>query len=44
MTLRRLLEAPIADLTFADIEALILEEAEEGPRLELKRSLPANDR
>ncbi|MFC6743801.1 helix-turn-helix domain-containing protein [Methylobacterium persicinum] len=30
--------------TFADIEALIREEAEEGLRLELKRSLPANDR
>lgn len=44
MTLRRILEAPIADLTFADIEALIREEAEEGPRVELKRSLPANDR
>lgn len=44
MTLRRILEAPIADLTFADIEALIREEAEEGLRLELKRSLPANDR
>lgn len=43
MTLRRILEAPIADLTFADIEALIREEAEEGPRLELKRGLPAND-
>lgn len=42
MTLRRILEAPIADLTFADIEALIREEAEEGPRLELKRGLQAN--
>lgn len=36
-------EAPIADLTFADIETLIAEEAEEGPRLELERGLPAND-
>lgn len=44
MTLRRILEAPIGDLTFADIEVLIREEAEEGPRLELKRSLPSNDR
>lgn len=44
MTLRRILEEPIADLTFTDVEALIHEEAEEGPRLELKRSLPANDR
>ncbi len=44
MTLRRILEAPIADLTFEDVGALISEEAEEGPRLELKRSLPANDR
>lgn len=44
MTLRRILEAPIADLTFTDIETLIREEAEEGPRLELKRGLPANDR
>lgn len=44
MSLRRILEAPIADLVFADIEALIREEAEEGPRLELKRGLPANDR
>ena len=44
MTLRRILEAPIDDLTFADFEALIREEAEEGPRLELKRALPANDR
>ena len=44
MALRRILEAPIGDLTFADVEALIREEAEEGPRLELKRGLPANDR
>lgn len=44
MTLRRILEAPIGDLTFEDIETLIREEAEEGPRLELKRGLPANDR
>ncbi|CAA2161197.1 hypothetical protein MBRA_06357 [Methylobacterium brachiatum] len=44
MTLRRILEAPIANLTFADIEALIHDEAEEGARLELKRGLPANDR
>lgn len=42
MTLRRLLEAPIADLTFADVEALIREEAEEGLRFELKRDLQAN--
>ncbi|ACS44191.1 AlbA family DNA-binding domain-containing protein [Methylorubrum extorquens] len=44
MTLRRILEAPIADLTFEDVEGLIQEEAEEGPRFELKRELPANDR
>ncbi|WP_238179264.1 AlbA family DNA-binding domain-containing protein, partial [Methylobacterium dankookense] len=44
MTQRRILEAPIGDLTFADIEGLIRDEAEEGPRLELKRELPANDR
>ncbi len=43
MTLRRILEAPLAELTFADIEGLIREEAEEGPRFELKRSLQAND-
>ena len=42
MTLRRILEAPIADLTFADIEALIREEAQEGHRLELKHGLQAN--
>jgi hypothetical protein len=44
MTLRGILESSIADLTFEDVEGLIQEEAEEGPRLELKRSLPANDR
>ena len=44
MMLRRILEAPIADLGFEDVEALIREEAEEGPRFELKRDLPANDR
>lgn len=44
MTLRRLLEAPIADLTFADFDALTAEEAEEGPRLELKRELPAREK
>jgi hypothetical protein len=44
MTLRRLLEAPLADLVFEDIEALIGEEAEEELRFELKRELPAHDR
>ncbi|MDQ0450031.1 AlbA family DNA-binding domain-containing protein [Methylobacterium aerolatum] len=43
MTLRRILETPLAELTFADIEELIREEAQEGPRFELKRGLPAND-
>lgn len=43
MTLRRLLEEPLAALTFADIEALIVAEAEEDLRLELKRELPANN-
>ena len=41
MTLRRILEAPITDLTFADIEAPIREETEKGSRLELRRGLPA---
>lgn len=44
MTLRRLLEAPIAELVFEDVEALIRDEVEEGPRFELKRELPTNDR
>ena len=29
MTLRRLLEAPLSDITFNDIEAIIHDEAEE---------------
>lgn len=44
MSVRRLLEAPLTEITFHDIDVLIAEEAEEDLRLELKRELPANDR
>ncbi|HKG81755.1 MAG TPA: ATP-binding protein, partial [Beijerinckiaceae bacterium] len=33
---------PLSDVTFADVERLASSQAEEGPRLELKRELSAN--
>lgn len=34
---------PLAEITWDDVQALIAGQAEEGPTLELKRELPAND-